>query len=323
MKRTMKSLVGTMLLLAMLAVAIMPAALAAPASTEPAIEPSYTQVWGTITKIDEENSRIEMETGGKVQQSIILNIGKSTNIVDNVSQKKLSLSKLKEGETIYAWHDKVMTMSLPPMTGAHVIVANIPMDMGAGQLFEVEKVEKIEDGYRLLNKEQDLYITISNSTKIKLFNSSKTQKLSAIKPGTELLIWYNVAAQSFPAQAHVSSAIAFKYGFDGYVSIHENAITVNGKALSAEAVEDPKDGQLLPMEDVAKALGFKARYNSKSGMLTMSKGSIKVTLIVGQEVFIANDADVAVSGVQLIDGKLYAPVNVLRFMGSIKLAQPK
>lgn len=324
MKRTMKSLVGTMLMLTMLMVAMMPVALAAaPASTEPTIESSYTQIWGTITKIDKENSRIEVETGGEVQQTIILNIGKNTNIVDNVSHKKLSISKLKVGETIYAWHDNVMTMSLPPMTGAHVIVANIPMDMGAGQLFEVEKVEKVDGGYRLLNKEQDLYITISSSTKVKLFNSSKTQKLSAIKPGTELLIWYNVAAQSFPAQANVSSAIAFKYGFDGYVSIHQNEITVNGKELSVKAVEDSKDGQLLPMEDVAKALGFKARYNSKSGMLTMSKGSTKVTLIVGQEVFIANDSDVAVSGVKLIDGKVYAPASVLRFMGDIKVAQPK
>lgn len=288
----------------------------------PEVESNVVRIWGTIDKVEEENNRILVILGGPVEGSVWLNIGEDTRIVDNNGGKALKIGDLREMETVYAWHSLASTMSIPPQTNAYVIVANIAMGQGAGQYYEVEKMEKTTDGYRLLNQQQDLYFTIPANAKLKVYNSNRTARPSTIKPGTKLVVWYDVVAESFPAQAGGANVLVLPYDYDGYVSVEGEKIIVNGKKLSETAVVDEDGHTLLPLRAVARKLGMRATWDKTTGTLALRKGDMRATFTAGRETFTAGGQEVAVAAPVVKEGALYVEMNAIRFLGAYKLATP-
>lgn len=288
-----------------------------------AIEPNNICVWGKIKEVDSENSRVEVELGGNDEGTIILNVDKSTPIIDNVTRKAVALSDLKVGDTVYAWHSRMMTMSLPPQSNAIAIVVNIAKDATAGQLFEVESIQKTKNGYVLLNQQQDLFVTVPAGTKVKKFNSSGTVNISKIKPGSKLVVWYEIVALSYPGQTGTSDVMMLEDNYDGYVSI-DNAgkITVNGAKLSTNAV-DADGTRYVPLRDIARKLGFKATWNSKTSVLTLKKGNTTLVLTAKSELFTVNGDEVTTIAPFVQSKKLYVPVDTLNFLGDYKVTQPR
>lgn len=325
MKRMISGLLGLVLLLTLCA----PVALAekagtaggaAPIADLPEVTPHYTMVWGTITKVDVENGRVTLQLGAN-DSELILNVDEGTYIVDNVNHAAAALKSLKVGDVIYAWHSPVMTMSLPAQTYCYVMTVNIPADMQAGQFFEVEKVEKTKDGYRLLNQQQDLYLTVPAGTKVSVFHTKMALDISTVKPGTKLMAWYGMVAESYPAQASTTELILFPYDYSGYVQVDGEKIVADGQTISKPAII--KDGvTYLPMQDVARKLGFRTSYSRKTGVLTLKKDGLTLTFKKGADTFTAGDQEVATEAPYIVKSTLYVPMNAVNFLGDVKLATP-
>lgn len=284
------------------------------------VEPAYISTWGTITKVDVANKQLTVNLG-ETKEDIVLNITSDTYIVDNLSRKAVALKDLKENDVVYVWHSPIMTMSLPPQTKAIALAVNVPADMASGRYFEVEKIEKTSNGYRLLNQEQDLFVTVPANTKINVFNSNKKVDISRVKPGTKLMVWYEIAAASFPAQAGTAELIMFEYDYKGYVSVEGEKIVVNGGTLSRKAIT--KDGTVyVPMQDIAQKLSFTASYRSSTKTLTVRRGAERYVFTAGNDYFVANKSDVATSAPFVENNRLYVEVSALNFLGNYKLAMP-
>ena len=299
-----------------------------PGTETPAVEQEvnspYAVLFGTIKRVTIEGNVVHVEVLSQHEnKTIILNITDTTKIVDSVKRVAVAPKDLVVGSTVYAWHSTFMTKSYPPIANAEALIVNVPKDGAPGQFFEVEKVTKNKDGsITILNAEQDLYFTIPKNTKIALFNTDKTIRLSNIKPGTKLVVWYEVAALSYPAQAGGSEVIAFSDEYDGYVSVINKNIRVNGSSIRYPAVLE--NGTVwLPAQEVAKKLGFSTNYKAKSKALTLKKsGKVVAVITAGKDTFMYQGEERGITAPVIKDGRLYVEMPLFAQLGNFKLANP-
>ena len=284
----------------------------------------YMVLFGTIKKVTIQGDLVHVEVLSKYEnKTIVLNITSTTKIVDSVKRVAVAPKDLVVGSMVYAWHSPFMTKSLPPIANAEALIVNVPKEGAPGQFFEVEKVTKNKDGsVTILNAEQDLYFTIPKNTKIALFNTNKTIRLSDIKPGTKLVVWYEIAALSYPAQAGSSEVIAFTDEYDGYVSVIGTNIRVNGANIRYKATIE--DGAVwLPAQEVAKKLGFSTNYKSKAKTLTLKQsGKVVTAITAGKETFMLNNEEHYTTAPIVKNGRLYVEMSLFAELGNFKLAHP-
>ena len=290
----------------------------------PEVKSPYVVIWGTIKKVTVTDGVIHVEVlKGENNESIILNISDSTKIVDSVKRTAVAPKDLIVGSTVYAWHSPFTTRSLPAIANAEALIVNVAQDVPAGQFFEVEKVTKNKDGsVTILNAEQDIYFTIPKNTKIPLFNTDKTIRLSAIKPGTKLVVWYTVMALSYPGQTGSDQLIAFADEYDGYVSVADTAIRVNGASVRYKALLE--NGMvLLPAQDVARKLGFSTNYQSKTKTLTLKKsGKVVAVIEAGKDTFTYQGEERYTTAPIVKNGRMYVELSLFGELGNFKLAHP-
>lgn len=99
------------------------------------------RIYGPVTHMEDGRLSIDNRSGVSAEGEIILNISQeSTLILDAVSGTPLTLEDIQDGETIYAYIGPAMTMSLPPMTNAAIIFANIPADFKVPDYVEADSV---------------------------------------------------------------------------------------------------------------------------------------------------------------------------------------
>lgn len=321
MKRFLTAILGVIMIFTMLAPSAlaMNATEALPAQQE--IVKNAVRIWGAIQDVDLENSRVEVALGDS-EGSVILNITENTYIVDDVSHQSVALADLQIGSILNAWHSPAMTRSLPPQTNAIALVVNIPMDKMPGQFFEIEKVERTKQGYRFLNQEQDLFVTVPFGTKAQIFDTKKYVNVSTLKPGSKLIVWYQIVALSYPGQTGTSELIVFPFDYTGSVSIEHTSIKVNGAKLAKKAIIKDEISY-IPLRDVARKLGFRASLDTRRNTLTLKKGTDCIIVKAGKEVFTKNGEEIATKAPFAQNKVLYAPAELIDFLGNIKLAQPK
>lgn len=102
--------------------------------------PSFYRIYGPATKL--EDGRISIDNQSDVSSSgeIILNLSDQAYILDAVTGLPVAFDEIKDGDTIYAYIGPAMTMSLPPMTNAQLILTNIPADFKVPDYVEVKSV---------------------------------------------------------------------------------------------------------------------------------------------------------------------------------------
>lgn len=99
------------------------------------------RIYGSASHMEDGRLSIDNRSGVSSEGEIILNISQeSTLILDAVSGTPLTLEDIQDGETIYAYIGPAMTMSLPPMTNAAIIFANIPADFKVPDYVEADSV---------------------------------------------------------------------------------------------------------------------------------------------------------------------------------------
>lgn len=103
--------------------------------------PQSIRIYGPVTKLEDGRLSIDNQSGVSNSGEIILNVSdEETYILDAVSGLPIKLEDIKDGDTIYAYIGPAMTMSLPPMTNADVIFANIPADAKVPDYVEVKSM---------------------------------------------------------------------------------------------------------------------------------------------------------------------------------------
>ncbi len=152
----------------------------------------YTQVYGQVSDIYEDG-RILIKNSTSVNDEILLNVSKDTIIVDAVTGFPVSVKDVKKEQGIYAYVGQAMTLSLPPMTNARVIIVNIPEDAKAPNYVKVKSIKKNDDGTIIIISTDERYKAIfNNNTNIFPYKTRNIVTVDDIKVGSNLLLWEEV-----------------------------------------------------------------------------------------------------------------------------------
>ncbi|MDQ6419399.1 copper amine oxidase N-terminal domain-containing protein [Paenibacillus sp. LHD-117] len=237
------------------------------------------RVYGQAASIEENRITLENNNENAEFPSIVLNIGENTRILDAVDGLPIALEDIRENETLYAYVGPAMTMSLPPISNAELIIAGIPADFAVPSYAEVESVKKGADGSVVLKTNQDSEVTVTKETTLLPFLTKNIITVDMLRPGSKVLVWEQApAADGEQASPAARKVVAFPYEYAGYVEADLDGIAVNGEALVLSEAEATyaKDGQLmLPLRKLAEALGYEIKWDAKtSGIEVLSGDSV-------------------------------------------------
>lgn len=148
------------------------------------------RIWGPVLGVEERVIRIDNQSGVSFAGEIVLNISDEfSRVLDGANGYPVDLGSIKEGDFIYAYIGPAMTMSLPPMTTAEMVICKIPQDMKAPDYIEVKSMEQQADGsWRLETLDQVSY-TVPADCQILPYLTRNIVTLADVQESSTCLVW--------------------------------------------------------------------------------------------------------------------------------------
>lgn len=104
-------------------------------------------VWGPIKSISDNRILLDnLSQNAGSGEVVIQVIDQETRVLDAVEGNPVALGDLQEGDFIYAYLGPVMTMSLPPITNAQMIICKAPADFKVPEYLHIKDAVMQEDG---------------------------------------------------------------------------------------------------------------------------------------------------------------------------------
>lgn len=173
----------------------------------------YAGIVKEITKEDGLYNYTITVNDGTSETEIVAAQNEDTIIADAAEGTPLSPEDIKEGEVVEVFLSMMTTRSIPPMSPAYCIIANLPADnMTVPTYVEVSEAQVTEDGdLVVLNQNQDLYVTIPSDVEIGVSgDDAKVVAPSEIGEGAKLLAWFDAVMESYPAQAVAEKCVVWE-----------------------------------------------------------------------------------------------------------------
>lgn len=296
--------------------------------------PKYLEGEGVVKEVFENESLLitvdEME--------LVLNVSEETMVLDSKTGLMGKLKDLKIGDLIYAYYSPTMTRSLPPQSFATAIITGIEKDKPYARLFTVKEVMSSNDEeVRVLNEEGDLVARISKDIPFSPFKTKQIVKLQDIKVGTQLFLWYEVVALSYPGQTNADKAVFIGESIEDVdlgvkaVLVPKDSnfterISINDKImdLGKHKWHGQENHVMVPLRVVSEALGFKVTWDSNLRGAYLDDGSVKTTVILGKDGYFKASSN-AMGLTQtfefgakpvLIDDRMFVPVELFNLLYS-------
>ena len=251
-------------------------------------EASNVVVYGTMTKLDENQILLQNDDENDSYGEIVLNVTEDTLIVDAASGEPVAFDTLKDGEILYAYASRAMTRSLPPISNAEILICNIPQDATAPHYLEVQSVLSQEEGTVILSTDHSVNLTVNEDCEITPYQTKNIVTAADLTPGTKVLAWYDVMTLSEPAQAVPTKLMVFPYSYTGYAELKaDGSLFVNGEALALDentAVYEENDEIMLPLRKVCEAMGYSVGWSNENKTITVADttGQIIVEFAAGE-----------------------------------------
>ena len=239
-----------------------------PETTSETPKPSHmapVPVWGTLTWTESGGLYVKNSSEEGINE-IILH-GESILCLDAVTGEPMDIQDLKDGDTVYAWVGPAMTMSLPPQATAQLILGNIPADYAVPQYYEIYNVTPQVQAaiyppppmtWTEVTATDGTTLKITDEAELALYQSEDEVRLEDLIPGTRVLVWSD-------AQGQPEKVLVFPYAYQGYLTVAEDTVSVNGGVVSKD-IKTTEDGDtLLPIRAVAEALGLEVAWNAEKG----------------------------------------------------------
>lgn len=230
---------------------------------------NYFQVSGTISKISKQENGQFFATIDSEQNPFGFYFDDETLVFDNAG----NAVELKEGMKITAFVDgtKPMIMIYPPQYSPDVVIVNTD-NPGTVQLDKFDQ--------KFLNAAKDLYIHFDEKTEIINLSGKKLKKDSVIDK--EVLIFYEVVLESYPAQTGPSKVIVLERDENG-----QQASNIEKAYKIAE--QDHyyiNNVKMVPLRLIAEQLGY--RVDSTGNGAVVSKGCVFYIITRGKTSYIQN-----------------------------------
>ena len=161
------------------------------AEEQPEQAEDSVRLYGPATQMEDGRLSIDSQADQGYQGEVILNVSQeSTYVLDAVSGLPIELSDIKDGDTIYAYIGPAMTMSLPPMTNATMIFANVPADFKVPDYVTVKSVvTDAASSQSVLTAMDGTEYTLADDCGIVPYLTRNIVKLQDLTAGTSCLLW--------------------------------------------------------------------------------------------------------------------------------------
>ena len=149
------------------------------------------RIYGPVTHMEDGRLSIDNQSDASSAGEIILNVSQeSTYVLDAVSGMPMALEDIRDGDTVYAYIGPAMTMSLPPMTNAAVIFANIPADFKVPDYVEVKSVvTDAQTSHTVLTGADGTEYTLSEDCEIFPYLTRNIVTLDDLTQGRKAAVW--------------------------------------------------------------------------------------------------------------------------------------
>lgn len=305
----------------------------------PQVKESFrTGSMATVSKINmdgETVSSILVKTTD--EQDIQLNLSADTLIVNNETGATAALSDIKEGDKIYAYYSKAMTLSLPPQSACELILVGVGENTPAS-LHEVGTVSTNEEGMtEVLTADGSMIIRMDDKTTYAPYKTKNIVTKADLTEGTRFLAWYDIVAMSYPGQAYTQKVVILPAATTEETATETQAaraeqtapetteltIVAGGKTLEVKG--EMKDGvAVVPVRAAAEALGCTVSYEQKDGKeyVTVENDTRSMTLEIGTDNYVSTTkiegavgmTEPAQYGVApyIVDGTTYAAADLFK-----------
>ena len=252
-------------------------------SPAPAIESlAPVRAWGKVTKLESGSLLLRTDDETALHKEIVVPLPEGVPCVDAVTGLPMDMSKVKDGDTLYAWVGNAMTMSLPPQTSALIVVGNIPADYKVPEFYKVigtdqtvmpaiyPAPERTEVNLPVAGGET---LTIPVSAQFTPWLTRQMVTVDNLVPGSQILVWKD-------KDGKVEKVLLLPYAYRGYYTMNDKGeVTVNGEKLSVNAkLSDPN---MLPLRAVAEAVNYDVTWVGGQGATVKEGDKVIFSVLPG------------------------------------------
>ncbi|MCI9650073.1 hypothetical protein [Oscillibacter sp.] len=252
-------------------------------SPAPAIESlAPVRAWGKVTKLESGSLLLRTDDETALHKEIVVHLPEGVPCVDAVTGLPMDMSKVKDGDTLYAWVGNAMTMSLPPQTSALIVVGNIPADYKVPEFYKVigtdqtvmpaiyPAPERTEVNLPVAGGET---LTIPVSAQFTPWLTRQMVTVDNLVPGSQILVWKD-------KDGKVEKVLLLPYAYRGYYTMNDKGeVTVNGEKLSVNAkLSDPN---MLPLRAVAEAVNYDVTWVGGQGATVKEGDKVIFSVLPG------------------------------------------
>lgn len=254
--------------------------LISPASAIESLAP--VRAWGKVTKLESGSLLLQTDDETALHKEIVVHLPEGVPCVDAVTGLPMDMSKVKDGDTLYAWVGNAMTMSLPPQTSALIVVGNIPADYKVPEFYKVIGIdrtvmpaiypapERTEVNLPVAGGET---LTIPVSAQFTPWLTRQMVTVDNLVPGSQILVWKD-------KDGKVEKVLLLPYAYRGYYTMNDKGeVTVNGEKLSVNAkLSDPN---MLPLRAVAEAVNYDVTWVGGQGATVKEGDKVIFSVLPG------------------------------------------
>ncbi len=268
-------------------------------------------------------------------QEVSLTISDETLAISTKTGLPSAIKELKANDRIFVYYSAAMTRSLPPQSHGIAIITEIEKDNNHAQLFTVKEVVSRKEGdVRALNKEGDLIVSFTKDSALTPFKTKQIVRPSDITVGTQLFIWYDIVAMSYPGQTSASKAVLIgqeegmgpRAVYTPWTGLDGATVNINDVAikLTDNKLKDQNGLLMLPLSTAAQQLGFNVTWNSEDRSVLLDNGTVKTTITIGKDSYFkaSSKAIGLTQGFSLgaeptiVNGRTYVPASLFNLLYS-------
>ncbi|HWP80820.1 MAG TPA: copper amine oxidase N-terminal domain-containing protein [Candidatus Acidoferrum sp.] len=209
------------------------------------------------------------------------------------------------GDTVTLFYeaDKPMLMIYPPQYNAAILLVNPDEDFSvAADLFDDN----------LLSRDKGMVLRVGDKTELRSPDGTPYEGSPA---GNRLLVFYTVAAESWPVQVTPEKVIVLgkpEASFTPPVHISAAELVVGGKTVEAPPAFVSDDGAVMvPLRAIAEALGYEVTWEGATGTVYLNTA---ISLQIGQDNYVyMRMAPITLGAAPVLrDSRTFVPLNYFR-----------
>lgn len=197
---------------------------------------SVIPIHGTVNQKSDGRLSITRQDGDMAGQEVIVQISDKTKLLDAVNGYPQTLESLKSGETVYAYVSPAMTMSLPPITNAELVLSGIPADFKVPEYVTIKSVTANGANAGTIKTRDGKTYTVPEGCQLLPYLTRNIVTLKDLSKGQTCLIWTQadgstatklVAFPNVPAAGWAEEDGSWRY-YDAAGSAHLGWLLDNG-----------------------------------------------------------------------------------------------